>query len=85
MKNTRFVLRKHSRQTRQEQAKPAAPTQTLYDILACQCCEHKLPDCYDALWKHVHTEYTTITHVSGVEVGTPLFMKVLRDEALYTA
>lgn len=85
MKTTRFALRKRSRQTRQEQAKPAAPTQTPNETLACPCCEYKLLDRDDALWEHVRTEHTTITHVSGVEVGTPLFMKLLRDEALHTA
>lgn len=85
MEINHFALRKRSRQTQQKRVKPAAPTRTPNETLACPCCELKLPDRDDALWEHVYTEHSTITHVSGVEVGTPLFMKLLRDEALYTA
>ncbi|KAB2571114.1 hypothetical protein DBV05_g10215 [Lasiodiplodia theobromae] len=80
-----FDLHEGLATTQRAQAKSAALVQPLGDALACPYCECELFDRDDALLHHVRTSHAAQIQGSGVKEGTPLFRKLLRDEALHKA
>ncbi|KKY18250.1 putative telomerase-binding protein est1a [Diplodia seriata] len=80
-----FDLHEGLTTTQRAQAKSAALVQPLGDALACPYCECELFDRDDALLHHVRTSHAAQIQGSGVKEGTPLFRKLLRDEALHKA
>ncbi|OJD34537.1 telomerase-binding protein [Diplodia corticola] len=80
-----FDLHEGLTTTQRAQQKSAALVQPLGDALACPYCPCELFDHDDQLLHHVRTSHAAQIQGSGVREGTPLFRKLLRDEALHKA